>query len=151
MTVIDLRERKHSPPPSISQTAPPAPRRIRPDGLALRHRRALRNAVDVIDPSTRKSPRRNSRRAAIPHAGSFNDGRRGYTANVGAESVSVLDWPSAVSSTTIPVTKDRPAHFQFRPMGFRVFTHDQGRARVRRHQDTATNKNHKLECIAGLA
>src|SRR5205807_6393520 len=67
-----------------------------------------------------------------------NDGQRGYTANVGAGSVSVLDLAKRSLVTTIPVAK-MVQRISISPVGKRVFTHDQDAARIA-VIDLATNK-----------
>src|SRR5207237_7168778 len=76
-----------------------------PDGM-LYVTAELGNAVDVIDPSTRKIV------AEIPTGQKEShmlvispDGRRAYTANVGAGSISVLDVEKRSLLETIPVPR----------------------------------------------
>src|SRR5260370_6985237 len=66
------------------------------------------------------------------------DGQRGYTANVSAGSVSVLDLAKRKLITTIPVAKS-VQRISISPDGLRVFTHDQNAPRIA-VIDTATNK-----------
>jgi len=66
------------------------------------------------------------------------DGRRAYTANVGAGSVSVLDLKKRGLITTIPVAKT-VQRISMSPDGSRVYTHDQDAPRIA-VIDTATNK-----------
>src|SRR5260370_1038995 len=90
----------------------------------------LANAVDVIDPPTRKVL------AEIPTGEPqshmlvlSSDGRRGYTANVSAGSVSVLDLSKRTLITTIPVAKI-VQRISISPDGRRVFTHDLNAPRI---------------------
>src|SRR2546429_3207201 len=99
----------------------------------------LGNAVDVLDPNTRKVV------AEIPTGQQEShmlvispDGRRAYTANVGAGSVSVLGLAKRNLITTIPVAK-MVQRISISPDGKRVFTHDQDAPRIA-VIDTATNK-----------
>ena len=66
------------------------------------------------------------------------DGRRAYTANVGAGSVSVLDLAKRSLLMTIPVAK-MVQRIAISPDGKQVFTHDQDAPRIAMI-DTATNK-----------
>jgi YVTN family beta-propeller protein len=99
----------------------------------------LANAIDVIDPATRKvlaeipTGQRESHMLVISP-----DGRRAYTANVGAGSVSVLDLSKRTLIAAIPVAK-KIQRISISPDGSRVYTHDQDSPRVA-IIDTATNK-----------
>jgi len=99
----------------------------------------LANAVGVIDPSTRKLV------AEIPTGEPQShmlvlslDGHRGYTANVSAGSVSVLDLVKRNLLATIPVAKS-VQRISISPDGLRIFTHDQDAPRIAVIA-TATNK-----------
>jgi YVTN family beta-propeller protein len=136
--VIDLRN--HTLAATINLGKPLRPHRAEfgPDGL-LYVTAELANAVDVLDPATRKVI------AEIPTGQEQShmlvispDGRRGYTANVGPGSVSVLDLAKRSLVTTIPVAK-MVQRISMSPDGLQVFTHDQGAARIA-VIETATNK-----------
>lgn len=136
--VIDLRN--HTLAATIDLGKPLRPHRAEfgPDGL-LYVTAELANAVDVLDPATRKVI------AEIPTGQQQShmlvispDGRRGYTANVGAGSVSVLDLEKRSLVATIPVAK-MVQRISMTPDGLRVFTHDQDAARIA-VIETATNK-----------
>jgi len=74
----------------------------------------LANAVDVIDPSTRKVLVEIPTGEPQSHMLVISpDGYRGYTANVSAGSVSVLDLAKRTLITTISRSQERPAHFHF--------------------------------------
>src|SRR5437899_12059192 len=136
--VIDLRERKLAATIDLGKPLRPHRAEFGADGL-LYVTAELANAVDVIDPSTRKVL------AEIPTGEPqshmlvlSSDGRRGYTANVGAGSVSVLDLAKRSLITTIPVAKTLQ-RISISPDGLRVFTHDQDAPRIA-VIDTASNK-----------
>src|SRR5712691_1453966 len=136
--VIDLRERKLAATIDLGKPLRPHRAEFGPDGL-LYVTAELANAVDVIDPSTRKVL------AEIPTGQPEShmlvlspDGHRGYTANVSAGSVSVLDLAKRNLVTTIPVAKS-VQRISISPEGLHIFTHDQNAPRIA-VIDTATNK-----------
>lgn len=136
--VIDLRNRTLAATIDLGKPVRPHRAEFGPDGL-LYVTAELANAVDVLDPATRKVI------AEIPTGQEQShmlvispDGWRGYTANVGAGSVSVLDLVKRSLVTTIPVAKI-VQRISITADGFRVFTHDQGAARIA-VIETATNK-----------
>src|SRR5437899_7649083 len=136
--VIDLQERKLAATIDLGKPLRPHRAEFGADGL-LYVTAELANAVDVVDPSTRKVL------AEIPTGEPqshmlvlSSDGRRGYTANVGAGSVSVLDLAKRSLITTIPVAKTLQ-RISISPDGLRVFTHDQYAPRIA-VIDTATDK-----------
>jgi YVTN family beta-propeller protein len=99
----------------------------------------LGHTVDVLDPNTQKVV------AEIPTGQKEShmlvispDGRRAYTANVGAGSVSVLDLAKRSLIATIPVAK-MVQRISISPDGKRVFTHDQDAPRIALI-DAATNR-----------
>lgn len=136
--VIDLRERKLAGTIDLGKPLRPDRAEWGPDGL-LYVTAELANAVDVVDPTTRKviaeipTGQKESHMLVISP-----DGRRGYTANVGAGSVSVLDLAKRSLITTIPVAK-AVQRISMSPDGRRVFTHDQDASRIA-VIDTATDK-----------
>jgi DNA-binding beta-propeller fold protein YncE len=99
----------------------------------------LENSVTIIDPKTMKivgavpTGQAQSHMLAISH-----DGRRGYTANVGPGTVSVLDLPARKMITVIPVSKDTQ-RISISMDDRMVFTSDQTRPQLA-VIDTATNK-----------
>jgi YVTN family beta-propeller protein len=136
--VIDLQERKLVATIDLGKPVRPHRAEWGPDGF-LYVTAELAKAVDILDPATRKVL------AEIPTGQEQShmlvispDGRRGYTANVGAGSVSVLDLAKRSLVDTIPVAKI-VQRISISPDGRRVFTHDQDAPRIA-VIDTASNK-----------
>jgi YVTN family beta-propeller protein len=136
--VVDLQERKLAATIDLGKPLRPHRAEWGPDGM-LYVTAELGNAVDVVDPGTRKIV------AEIPTGQKEShmlvispDGRRAYTANVGAGSVSVLDVAKRSLITTIPVAK-MVQRISISADGKRVFTHDQDAPRIA-VIDTATNR-----------
>jgi YVTN family beta-propeller protein len=136
--VVDLRKRALAATIDLGKPVRPHCAEFGPDGL-LYVTAELANAVDVLDPATRKVI------AEIPTGQEQShmlvispDGRRAYTANVGPGSVSVLDLEKRTLVTTIPVAKI-VQRISMSPDGARIFTHDQNAPRVA-VIDTAANK-----------
>lgn len=99
----------------------------------------LDKTVSVIDPHTLKivgtipTGQAESHMLAISH-----DGKRGYTANVGPGTVSVLDMEKRKTITVIPISKDTQ-RISVSPDDRWVFTSDQAKPQLA-VIDTATNK-----------
>ena len=136
--VVDLEARKLMVTIDLGKPLRPHRAEWGPDGM-LYVTAELGDAVDVLDPDTRKVV------AEIPTGQKEShmlvispDGRRAYTANVGAGSVSVLDLAKRTLITTIPVAK-AVQRISISPDGKRVFTHDQDAPRIA-VIDAATNK-----------
>src|SRR3989441_672678 len=136
--VVDLQGGKLAATIDLGKPLRPHRAEWGPDGM-LYVTAELGNAVDVLDPATRKIV------AEIPTGQKEShmlvispDGRRAYTANVGAGSVSVLDLAKRSFITTIPVAKV-VQRISISPDGRRVFTHDQDAPRIA-VIDTATDK-----------
>jgi len=136
--VIDLQDHKLAGTIDLGKGLRPHCAEFGPDGL-LYVTAELANAVDVVDPSTRKVLAEIPTGQAQSHMVVLSsDGRRAYTANVGAGSVSVLDLVKRSLVTAIPVAK-AVQRISISPDGLRVFTHDQDAPRIA-VIDTATNK-----------
>src|SRR5437016_11410391 len=136
--VIDLQERKLAATIDLGKPLRPHRAEFGPDGL-LYVTAELANAVDVIDPSTRKVLAEIPTDELPSHMLVLSrDGRRGYTASVSAGSVSVLDLAKRSLITTIPVAKT-VQRISISPDGLHVFTHDQDAPRIA-VIDTPTNK-----------
>ena len=136
--VVDLRERKLSATIDLGKPLRPHGAEFGLDGL-LYVTAELANAVDVVDPATRKVLAEIPTGQPQSHMLVFSpDGRRGYTANVGAGSVSVLDVAKRSLVTTIHVAKT-VQRISMSVDGLRVFTHDQDAPRVA-VIDTTTNR-----------
>jgi len=136
--VIDLPERKLVATIDLGKPLRPHCAEFGPDGL-LYVTAELANAVDVIDPATHKVLVEIPTGAPQSHMLVISpDGHRGYTANVSAGSVSVLDLAKRTLITTIPVAKT-VQRISISADGKRVFTHDQDAPRIA-VIDTATNK-----------
>src|ERR1700730_478277 len=136
--VVDLRERKLSATIDLGKPLRPHGAEFGLDGL-LYVTAKLANGLDVVDPATRKVLAEIPTGQPQSHMLVFSsDGRRGYTANVGAGSVSVLDVAKRSLVTTIPVAKT-VQRISLSVDGLRVFTHDQGAPRVA-VIDTTTNR-----------
>jgi YVTN family beta-propeller protein len=136
--VIDLQDHKLAGTIDLGKGLRPHCAEFGPDGL-LYVTAELANAVDVIDPSTRKVLAEIPTGQAQSHMLVLSsDGRRAYTANVGSGSVSVLDLRKRNLVTTIPVAKT-VQRISMSPDGLRVFTHDQDAPRIAVIL-TATNK-----------
>jgi DNA-binding beta-propeller fold protein YncE len=136
--VIDLQEGKLAGNIDLGKAVRPHRAEFGPDGL-LYVTAELASAVDLVDPSTRKVL------AEIPTGQEQShmlvlspDGQRGYTANVSAGSVSVLNLAKRSLITTIPVAKI-VQRISISADGLSVFTHDQDAPRIA-VINTATNK-----------
>ncbi|HYL63963.1 MAG TPA: cytochrome D1 domain-containing protein [Candidatus Methylomirabilis sp.] len=136
--VIDLQSRRLAATIALGKPLRPHRAAFGPDGL-LYVTVELDHAVDVIDPATRKVIAQIPTGAIESHMIAISpDGRRAYTANVGAGSVSVLDLVNRKLVTVIPIAKTVQRICVSRD-GKYVFTHDQGNPRIA-VIDASTNK-----------
>lgn len=136
--VIDLHDRQLSGTIDLGKPLRPHRAAFAPDGL-LYVTAELAHAVDVIDPASRKIIAEIPTGAIESHMMVISrDGRRAYTANVGAGSVSVLDLTKRTLVTVIPVAKT-VQRISISHDGKQIFTHDQDNPRIA-VIDTATNK-----------
>ena len=136
--VIDLQARKFAATINLGKPLRPHRAEFGTDGL-LYVTAELANAVYVLDPSSNKVIAEIPTGAPQAHMLVLSpDGARGYTANVSAGSVSVLDLVKRTLITTIPVAKS-VQRISISPDGLRVFTHDQDAPRIA-VIDTAGNK-----------
>src|SRR5690349_3096915 len=103
--VVDLQARKLSATIDLGKPLRPHRAEFGPDGM-LYVTAELGNAVDVLDPSTQKIVAEISTGQKESHMLVISpDGRRAYTANVGAGSVSVLGVAKRTLITTISVAR----------------------------------------------
>jgi YVTN family beta-propeller protein len=136
--IVDLREHKLAATIDLGKPLRPHRAEFGPDGL-LYITAELSKSVDVIDPATRKIIAEIPTGAIESHMVVISsDGRRAYTANVAAGSVSVLDLQKRALVTVIPVAKT-VQRISISADGKHVFTHDQDTPRIA-VIDTATNK-----------
>lgn len=135
--VVDLKARKLAGHIALGKPVRPHCAKFGPDGL-LYVSAELSNAIYVVDTAARKVIGEIPTGQIESHMLVITpDGRRAYTANVGAGSVSVLDLQKRALVTTIPVAK-KVQRISLSPDGRRVYTHDQDSPRIA-VIDTATN------------
>lgn len=135
--VIDLHTRNRTATIDLGKPLRPHRAEFGPDGL-LYVTAELARAVGVIDPATRKVIAEIPTGAIESHMIVISpDGRRAYTANVGAGSVSVLDLAKRSLVTVIPIAKT-VQRISISHDGEYVFTHDQDAPRIA-VIDAATN------------
>jgi len=136
--IIDLHDRKLVATIDLGKPLRPHRAVFGPDGM-LYVTAELAKAVDVLDPGTRRVIAEIPTGAPESHMIIISpDGRRAYTANVGAGSVSVLDLQKRDLITIIPIART-VQRISITPDGKYVFTHDQDTPRIA-EIDTATNK-----------
>lgn len=136
--IIDLKEGKLAGSIPLGKPVRPHCARFGPDGF-LYVSAELAQALYVIDVKTRKVVGEIPTGAIESHMFVLSpDGKRAYTSNVHAGSVSVLDLEKRTLITVIPVAKI-VQRISITPDGKRVFTHDQDQPRIA-VIDTATNK-----------
>ena len=138
MVVIDVASHKVTGNVDFGRGVRPHLPMLGPDGL-LYITTELDNSVTIVDPTTLKIAGRiptnqpESHMLAISH-----DGRRGYTANVGPGTVSVLDLKARETIAVIPISK-KTQRISISMDDRMVFTADQTKPQLA-VIDTATNK-----------
>ncbi len=136
--IIDLKERKTAGSILLGKPVRPHCARFGPDGL-LYVSAELAQAIYVIDVKAKKVVGEIPTGAMESHMFVLSpDGKRAYTSNVHAGSVSVLDLQKRSLITVIPVSSI-VQRISITADGKRVFTHDQAEPRIA-VIDTATNK-----------
>ena len=136
--VIDLRTARTIKIIDLAKPVRPHCARFGPDGL-LYVSAELANAIYILDPASGKVVGEIPTGAIESHMFVLSpDGRRAYTSNVGAGSVSILDVQKRSLITVTPVAK-RVQRVSISPDGRFIFTHDQNAPRIA-VIDTATNK-----------
>jgi YVTN family beta-propeller protein len=127
--VIDLHDRKLAYTIDLGKALRPHEPGFGPDGM-LYVTAELAQALDVIDPATRKVVAQIPTGQPESHMFVINTNwKRAYTANVHAGTVSVLDLVHHSLVTTIPVAKI-VQRISIEPDGLYVFTHDQDSPRI---------------------
>jgi YVTN family beta-propeller protein len=135
--IIDLKERKLSGSIPLGKPVRPHCAKFGPDGL-LYVSAELAQAIYVIDVNAKKIVGEIPTGAIESHMFVLSpDGKRAYTSNVHAGSVSVLDIEKRSLITVIPVAKI-VQRISISPDGKHVFTHDQDQPRIA-VIDTSTN------------
>jgi DNA-binding beta-propeller fold protein YncE len=139
MVVIDIASRKITGNVDFGKGVRPHLPVFHPKTGMLYVTTELEQAITVIDPKTLKivgtvpTGQTESHMLAISH-----DGRRGYTANVGPGTVSVLDLEARKVITVIPISGETQ-RISISPDDKMVFTSDQTKPQLA-VIDTATNK-----------
>jgi YVTN family beta-propeller protein len=135
--VVDLRRGRTVAVIDLGKDVRPHCAHFGPDGL-LYVSAELANAIYIVDTKARSLVGEIPTGASHTHMFVISpDGRRIYTANNEAGSVSVLDLPARTFITTIPISK-RVQRVSISPDGRFVFTQDQETPRIV-VIDTATN------------
>ncbi|GAC1637718.1 MAG: hypothetical protein NVS9B14_17840 [Candidatus Acidiferrum sp.] len=136
--IIDLKERKLAGSIPLGKPVRPHCARFGPDGF-LYVSAELAQAIYVVDVEAKKVVGEIPTGAIESHMFVLSpDGKRAYTSNVHAGSVSVLDLQKRSLVTVIPVAKI-VQRISITADGKRVFTHDQDQPRIA-VIDTTTNK-----------
>ena len=139
MVVIDIKQRKLVGEVDFGHGVRPHCPVFGPTNGLLYVTTELDKAVTIIDPHTLKivgsipTDQPESHMLTISH-----DGRRGYTANVGPGTVSVLDMEAKKTIAVIPISKETQ-RISISPDDKLVFTSDQTKPQLA-VIDTATNK-----------
>lgn len=136
--IIDLKEGKLAGSIPMGKPVRPHCAKFGPDGL-LYVSAELAQAIYIVDVNARKVVGEIPTGAMESHMFVLSpDGKRAYTSNVHAGSVSVLDLEKRSLITVIPVSKI-VQRISITADGKRVFTHDQDQPRIA-VIDTTTNK-----------
>ncbi len=149
MVVIDIASRKITGTVDFGKGVRPHCPVFGPSNGMLYVTTELEKSVTIIDPRTLKivgsvpTGQPESHMLAISH-----DGKRGYTANVGPGTVSVLDLENNKTITVIPISKTTQ-RISITPDDHLVFTADQTAPRLA-VIDTATNKVIRWIDLPGL-
>jgi YVTN family beta-propeller protein len=139
MVVVDLKAHKVVNTLDFDKGVRPHCPMLNPKTGELYVTTELEQAVSIIDPKTLKvvgsipTGQKESHMLAVSH-----DGRRGYTANVGPGTVSVLDLQGKKTITIIPISGNTQ-RISITPDDKMVFTADQTKPQMA-VIDTATNK-----------
>jgi DNA-binding beta-propeller fold protein YncE len=148
MVVIDIASRKVTGTVNFGHGVRPHLPVFGPKNGMLYVTTELDQAIAIIDPKTLKivgqipTGQAESHMLAISH-----DGRRGYTANVGPGTVSVLDMDANKMLAVIPISGETQ-RISISPDDKWVFTSDQKAPRLA-VIDTATNKVHTWVALPG--
>ncbi|HXR32787.1 MAG TPA: hypothetical protein VN830_03710 [Verrucomicrobiae bacterium] len=135
--IVDLKERKLAGHIALGKPVRPHCAKFGPNGL-LYVSAELSNTLYVVDTSARKVTGEIPTGQIESHMFVLTpDGRRAYTSNVDAGSVSVLDLQKRALLAIIPVAK-KVQRISISPDGRRVYTHDQDSPRIA-VIDTASN------------
>jgi YVTN family beta-propeller protein len=147
--IIDLKEHKLAGSIQLGKPVRPHCAKFGPDGF-LYVSAELAQAIYVVDVNAKKVVGQIPTGAIESHMFVISpDGKRAYTSNVHAGSVSVLDLEKRTLITVIPVAKI-VQRISMSPDGRQVFTHDQD-SPIIHVIDTTTNKvSSKLEMPASV-
>lgn len=149
MVVIDIASRKVTGNVDFGHGVRPHCPVFGPKNGLLYVTTELDKTISIIDPHTLKivgtvpTGQAESHMLAISH-----DGKRGYTANVGPGTVSVLDLENKSTVTVIPISKNTQ-RISITPDDKLVFTADQTSPRLA-VIDTATNKVSRWVTLPGM-
>jgi YVTN family beta-propeller protein len=147
--VVDLRAGRTVAVIDLGKEVRPHGARFGPDGL-LYVTAELANAIYIVDTKTRSLVGEIPTGATYTHMFVISpDGRKIYTSNVDAGSVSVLDLRARTLLATIPISK-QVQRITISPDGKFVFTQDQKTPRIA-VIDTATNMVVRWISLPGIA
>jgi YVTN family beta-propeller protein len=139
MVVIDIASRKVIGDVDFGHGVRPHCPKFNPKDGMLYVTTELDNSVTIIDPKTLKIVGSVPTGQAESHMLAISsDGRRGYTANVGPGTVSVLDLENRKTITVIPISRTTQ-RISITPDNSMVFTADQTKPQLA-VIDTATNQ-----------